>query len=182
MRSFKPSLVGIVVVALLLNVSVTVAVAQDDEASGPGDFVFVEGEEVAGLCDGLECTARHIMSDPRVSGDLDIQLDLGCSVDMVCWMGGGLTISNDDGEWDGRWVGFINDHAPGGRSHDQMMWLEGDGAYEGWSYVAVLTDLGRPGTLDEGKVGLHPGTVVRGVFYRGDLPPSVAQDTLLAAG
>lgn len=45
----------------------------------------------------------------------------------------------------------------------------GSGAYEGWSYVAVLTDYDRA------------GTDVRGVPYRGDLPPSVAQDLVTFA-
>jgi hypothetical protein len=179
MRTLRTTLAASTIVALLLSMTATAVMAQDDQMSGdPSDFVFVEGEEINGACGNEVCTAEHVMSDPRVSGELDIQLDLGCSIEMICWMGGELTITNDDGGWDGRWVGFINDDAPGGRSHDQMMWLEGDGAYEGWSYVAVLTDLARPGANQE---GLHPGTVVRGVFYRGELPPSVAQDLVAKA-
>jgi hypothetical protein len=178
MRTLRSSLVGIAVAALLSSLTASAVLAQDWASGDPADFVFVEGEEINGACDGFECVATHVMSDPRVSGDLDIQLDLGCSTEIICSMGGELTISNDDGTWDGHYVGFINDAAPGGRTHDQMMWLEGSGAYEGWSYVAVLTDLygirGGPDTPE----GLHPGTTVRGVFYRGDLPPSVA-DTLL---
>ena len=85
---------------------------------------------------------------------------------MACWMGGDLTITNEGGTWVGRWVGFINSDAQVGRSHDNMQSLEGNGAYEGWSYVAVLSDFDRPGGDRD----------ARGVVYRGELPPSVAQD------
>ena len=128
------------------------------------------GVEESGWCAEDECYATQDMSDPRVSGDLVGQLDLGCSDEMTCWMGGELTITNEGGTWDGQWVGFINDSALGGRSHDIMQWFEGSGAYEGWSYVAVLTDFDRA------------STDVRGVSYRGDLPPSVAEDVPAPTG
>ena len=164
MRTPRPMLVGTAILALLLGTLATAAMAQDDEPSpDPGDFVFVEGRETNQSCAGAACIARQVVSDQRVSGRVDVGLDLGCSDEMTCWMGGELAISNDDGTWHGRWIGFINDDSPGGRSHDIMQWLEGSGAYEGWSYVAVLTDFDRA------------GTDVRGVLYRGDLPPSVAQ-------
>lgn len=170
MRTLRTTLATTAIVALLLGLAATAVLSQDDQMSGePVDFIFVEGREINGGCAESECHSRQEMSDPRVSGELDIQLDLGCSIETICWMGGDLTITNDDGGWDGRWVGFIGEDGSTGRSHDIMQWFEGTGAYEGWSYVAVLTDLERP------------ITDVRGVLYRGDLPPSVAQDLVALA-
>jgi hypothetical protein len=91
-------------------------------------------------------------------------IDKGCRVNNTCWMGGEVTISNDGGAWQGRWVGFIVE----GVQHDHMAWLEGTGDYEGWSYVAVHRDV-------EGDRHYED---VRGILYRGDLPPSVADGQL----
>ena len=170
MRSLRLTLVGVLASTLLGGLGGAVSAQDDASPSDPDDFVYVTGVERGGSCDEGECLgAKQDMSDPRVSGALVVQLDLGCSDKMVCWMGGDLTITNEGGTWDGRWVGFINSDAEVGRSHDIMQWFEGNGAYEGWSYVAVLSDFDRP------------GRDVRGVVYRGELPPSVAQGLELPA-
>jgi hypothetical protein len=160
MRTMRTLMAGAVALALVVGVSVS-AMAQDyRSALAEGDYVFVTGVEESIACGGGACTGKYVVNDPRMSGDLDITLELGCSTDMTCWMGGGITVSNYDGAWDGRWVGFID----AGGVHDIMEWMEGSGEYEGWSYVAFFSGLDDSASGD-----------VRGILYRGDLPPSVTE-------
>lgn len=153
------------IAAVLLIAPATIATAQDGGAVlAEGDYVSFNGE-LRYVCGSDVCRFTYTMSDPRLSGDGEAPIDKGCSLDSTCWMGGEVTISNDGGAWQGRWVGFIVE----GVRHDHMAWLEGSGDYEGWSYVAVHRDV-------EGDQHYED---VRGLLYRGDLPPSVA-DGLLA--
>lgn len=152
------------IAAMLLIVPATSATAQvDGPALAEGDYVVVTGESTQVGCSLGVCRSTELVSDPRVSGDLEASLDLACSVDTTCWMGGDVTISNDGGAWHGRWVGFIVE----GATHDLMEWTEGAGDYEGWTYVRLISDADGDASWD-----------VRGILYRGDLPPSVADGLL----
>jgi hypothetical protein len=167
MRTLRRTLLGSAVVALLLSATAVSVMAQDDEPLPTSDdFVFVTGVSTSVCGDGV-CNVTDTMTDPRVSGDYVGTLDIDCSDETVCWMGG--EISHEDGSWDGRWVGFINHDTATGRSHDIMAWYTGTGPNEGWSYIGFWTDFDRN------------GWDVRGVLYRGDLPPSVAPGLMAMA-
>ena len=158
------SLAASMIAAVLLIAPATTVTAQDGgPALAEGDYVVFTGE-LTYNCGSDVCRFTYTMSDPRLSGDGEAPIDLGCSAGDTCWMGGEVTISNDGGAWQGRWVGFIVE----GVQHDHMAWMEGTGDSEGWSYVAVHSD----GDGDQRYED------VRGLLYRGDLPPSVADGPL----
>lgn len=113
-----------------------------------------------------EICAYEAMDDPRVSGEVRLRVDMDCSPETAagdfCWMGGDIVITNEGGTWDGRWVGIR--WLDG--LHEMTGWYRGTGAYEGWSYIAVVsTDVVPP----------EPSVLTRsrGVLVHGDLPPSV---------
>jgi hypothetical protein len=79
-------------------------------------------------------------------------LDLGDNVNTVGWAD--ATVEGPEGNWTGRL------YAVWKPARQLFAVLSGDGAYEGWQYVAS--------TLDDGTVG---DTEWSGVIYEGELPP-----------
>jgi hypothetical protein len=122
------------------------------------DFVIATGtSEMFGS--GPYWRGNDAMSDPRVSGDIELinNYDTG-SEDLTGVQWGQLTITNDGGTWDGEWIGFYEEG--GEDSENATAWLRGTGGYDGWSYVVNYS-----GPMSE--LG------VRGLIYQGDIPPTV---------
>lgn len=166
LRVFLAAMSATVLVAGL----VASAGAQSPEPPA-SDWAFVTGVEKEADCGEVtdDLCYTDVMDDPRVSGDARVTLDWECSPEApggnLCQMGGGVVVANEDGTWDGHWVGIIE---PDGL-HEIAAWYGGTGAYDGWSYLVFLSS----GTAEE---PLEAGVIfrIRGVVYRGDLPPSVA--------
>jgi hypothetical protein len=126
------------------------------------DFIIVTGTST--LSSGSSPAGDDSMSDPRVSGHANlINNYLIGDVDNTGVQWGQYRLANDDGGWEGEWIGFYDsttiDDLAG--IENAMAWAIGTGDYEGWSYVANYT--GDPLALD-----------VRGLLYQGDIPPTVA--------
>ncbi|MEA2025802.1 MAG: hypothetical protein U9O18_03845 [Chloroflexota bacterium] len=128
-----------------------------------GDFIIVTGSAQLSSGGGAP-TGSSTMSDPRVSGDLELinRYLTGVGLTGVQW--GLYTLTNDGGSWEGEWIGFYE--SPSGKEN-AMVWASGTGDYEGWSYVANYTENLR-------------GLDVRGLVYQGPIPPTVVLGALEA--
>lgn len=164
MRTLGRILLGGATVALLLSVTAAGAMAQE---WGEEDWVVFTGESTYACGSNGVCQFTDTMSDPRVSGDGDVRIELGCSPRTTCSMGGEVSITNDAGAWQGHWIGFIEE----GLGHDLMGWMEGTGDYEGWSYIARYIDVDGDQRYED----------VKGLIYRGELPSSVASGLVALA-
>ena len=138
------------------------AVAQD--RSGTDGPVLVSATQACAWAapgDVLTGTCTYTASDPRVTGPLTLTLVEHVGVpegdDYVQTFDGSLP--GPEGTWTGRyWVIF--DQAT------KTAWatsaLSGDGAYEGWTYVASGSDASMAGNQD-----------LVGVLYQGSPPPGM---------
>ena len=168
MRTSRISLVIAILAGGLLAGSVAGVVAQDDAERT--DFIIVTGAST--VSGGGMPTGDDSMSDPRVSGH--VQLTNNYRMDTEATAGvqwGQYTLANESGGWEGEWVGFY-DGAPCDISDEPgeenaMVWANGTGDYEGWSYVANYT--GNLFALD-----------VKGLMYQDLVPPTVVLGLLEA--
>jgi len=129
-----------------------------------GAQVAAQGTEASGVtvamddCGSLYATpivCTWTASDPRLTGRMThewVILDLGDKVNTVGWAD--ATVEGPEGNWTGRL------YAVWKPVRQLFAVLSGDGAYEGWQYVAS--------TIDDGVVG---DTDWFGVIYEGELPP-----------
>ena len=105
------------------------------------------------------------MSDPRLEGEVTITYERdgrygsGSGSNSTLWST--VTITNDDGTWEGLSIGFTDQH--GGHRHSG--WFEGTGAYEGLAYIEQLTE------PEVNSAGSRLDVV--GLLYEGELPPMV---------
>jgi hypothetical protein len=105
-------------------------------------------------------------SDPRVSGRATITVNFDAYPDQTGMPGstqvrfGEARLENDEGSWSGRFAGSL---ANGG--FVQTYWFEGDGAYEGLSYVVTA---GGNGNVWRSQ----------GLIFPGDIPPLGKGNTL----
>ena len=132
------------------------------------DFIIVTGTST--LSGGSSPAGDDSMSDPRVSGHANlINNHLIGDVDQTGVQWGQYRLANDDGAWEGEWIGFYDSTTPDDLAgfENAMAWANGTGDYEGWSYVANYT--GDLLALD-----------VRGLLYQDDIPPTVALGLLEA--
>lgn len=109
-------------------------------------------------------------SDPRVSGRALIWLDIDAFADasgsprgfQVRY--GRMRLVNPDGAWEGHFSGRLNE-----AGFSQTYWLEGEGAYEGLTYVVTAG-------------GSGPLWVSSGLIYPGappaDIPPGLLEPPL----
>lgn len=112
---------------------------------------------------------RVDMSDPRVGGDVRIEYERNGPYDNNSTLWSTVTITNDEGSWEGQDVGFVDQRG----GHHHMAWFEGVGAYEGLAYIEQLTEPEVSGGMRLDVVGL---------IYEGELPPMVLPDWALATG
>lgn len=168
-------------ITLLLSAAVSLAgsavLGQDDQPSSPtppdqvataveGTSTLV-GEAAAGMTtvDGAIVRVRDNVlitieesSDPRASGRGVITLDFDAYPDADGRPGasqvrsGEMRLVNDAGAWSGRFAGSLANGA-----FVQTYWLEGSGAYEGFSYAVTAG-------------GNGPVWRTRGLIFPGGLP------------
>jgi hypothetical protein len=129
------------------------------------DFIIVTGTST--MSAGGSPAGDDTMSDPRVSGHANlVNRYLTGDEDNTGVNWGEYTLANDDGTWEGEWVGFYespsddDDYGTPGMQN-AMIWASGTGDYEGWTYVANYT-------------GRLLGLDVRGLLYQDEIPPTVA--------
>jgi hypothetical protein len=132
------------------------------------DFIIVTGTST--MSGGTSPSGDDSMSDPRVSGHVGLTNSFltGDGLTGVNW--GQYTLANDDGSWEGEWIGIYDspgDAPCGSGQENAMIWASGTGEYEGWTYVANYT--GDLGALD-----------VKGLLYQDEIPPTVALGLLEA--
>ncbi len=133
-------------------------------ANAPGEVpVTVTGtQEILDTQGADGFVATSTMSDPRVSGDVEITWQVASQYgadenDDALY--GTVATTNDGGRWQGQWVGFVDDQ---GRHHITG-WFEGTGDYEGLRYVLQLVQRERGGLLDATGLiyqGMAPSTVI----------------------
>ena len=129
------------------------------------EFIVVTGTST--ISAGPSPAGDDAMSDPRVSGHANlINNYLIGDEDNTGTQWGAYRLANDDGSWEGEWIGFYE--PPGDEdeygtpgTQNAMAWASGTGEYEGWTYVANYT-------------GHLLGLDVKGLLYQGDIPPTVA--------
>jgi hypothetical protein len=134
------------------------------------DFIVVTGTST--MSGGPRPSGVDSMSDPWVSGQVSLTNNHKMGTDNaagVQW--GQYTLANESGGWEGEWIGFY-DGAPCDVSDEPgeenaMIWANGTGDYEGWTYVANYT--GNLGMLE-----------ARGLLYHDVIPPTVALSLLEA--
>ena len=153
MRSLKLSVAGAVTLALVGALSGAV-VAQDEAEELTGVTVTVTQRCVDVSHDGCDWTA----SDPRLPDTLDTDIFTGF-VDVVgepdagfAWIG----VSSEGP--DGGWTGHV--YALWGEPTQNFLVLSGNGANEGWQYIASGTDPDTDGDFEW-----------IGTLYEGELPP-----------
>ena len=133
-------------------------------ADAPGEIpATVTGTgEILGTQGGNGFVGTNTMSDPRVSGDVEITWQVASQYgidenDDALY--GTVVTTNDGGTWQGQWVGFVDDQ---GRHHITE-WFEGTGDYEGLRYIEQLVQRERGGLLDATGLiyqGMAPSTVI----------------------
>ncbi|MEX1345445.1 MAG: hypothetical protein AB1Z63_12310 [Candidatus Limnocylindrales bacterium] len=108
---------------------------------------------------GNELLTVEAASDPRVSGEALITVNFDAYPGPDGLPGatqvrfGQMRLENADGAWSGSFTGSL-----GGAGFIQTYWLEGEGAYEGLSYVVTA---GGNGNVWQSS----------GLIFPGDLPP-----------
>lgn len=108
---------------------------------------------------GNELITLEASSDPRVSGQALITVNYDAYPDPDGLPGatqvryGQMRLENDEGAWSGTFTGSLT-----GAGFLQTYWLEGEGAYEGLSYVVTAG----------GSGNVWPSS---GLIFPGDLPP-----------
>jgi hypothetical protein len=130
---------------------------------------------------GPDCAIAGLnlnISDPRLAGDVCIEGD-ACIEGDVCidyeeveeglglatfWSS--ITITNDDGSWQGHSVGFMDEQG----AHHHMGWFEGRDAYEGLAFIQQLTEASPVVPSAGGRLDMV------GLIYEGELPPMVIPD------
>ena len=164
---------------VLLAFGGTTAMAQSDQPESPGSTTPQQAIPVAGtstlvgqLSPGVTAIDGAIIrvrgnqlvtveetSDPRVSGQATITVNFDAYPDEAGIPGatqvryGQMRLENADGAWSGNFTGNL-----GGSGFLQTYWLEGEGAYEGLSYVVTA---GGSGNTWQSS----------GLIFPGDLPP-----------
>ena len=131
-----------------------------------GAQVAAQGTEASGVTVAMDCGSLYATpivctwtaSDPRLAGTMThewVILDLGDDVNTLGWAD--ATLEGPEGNWTGRLYAVW-----GAEPASQLFAvLSGDGAYEGWQYVAS--------TIDE--VDSSADSEWFGVMYEGELPP-----------
>jgi hypothetical protein len=108
---------------------------------------------------GNELITLEASSDPRVSGQARILVNYDAYPGPQGIPGttqvrfGEMRLENEDGAWSGRFTGSL-----GASGFMQTYWLEGEGAYEGLSYVVTAG----------GNGNVWQST---GLIFPGDIPP-----------
>lgn len=164
---------------VLLAFGGTGAMAQSEPAEPPGPEVSQQAVPVAGTSTlvgqlspgvtaldgaiirvrGNELVTVEESSDPRVSGQATISVNFDAYPGPNGIPGttqvrfGKMRLVNDDGAWSGRFTGSL-----GGSGFLQTYWLEGEGAYEGLSYVVTA---GGSGNTWQSS----------GLIFPGEIPP-----------
>jgi hypothetical protein len=163
MRTLRLSLVGTVILVLLGGTG-SVALAQESDAHvtgtiacGPaGDSTVLEDESVALYLYPGRCTVT--MSDPRVSGVMDADLQEVCFEDLnhACLFHITSVLTGPDGTWVGT-AGSIHDASL--TALPAWATLVGTGAYEGWTFTFHASNQ------------LDASAEVSGIVYEGPPPP-----------
>mgnify|MGYP001812170665 CR=1 FL=1 len=164
---------------VLLAFGGTGAVAQSEPAEPPAPEVLQQAVPVAGTSTlvgqrspgvtaldgaiirvrGNELVTVEESSDPRVSGQATINVNFDAYPGPNGIPGttqvrfGEMRLVNEDGAWSGRFTGNL-----GGAGFLQTYWLEGEGAYEGLSYVVTA---GGSGNTWQSS----------GLIFPGEIPP-----------
>jgi hypothetical protein len=132
----------------------------------PDSFSGFIQDEAAAAGSGtwsLECT--HTASDPRVTGPLMVTVIYDLSTPNGTGQGilvADIALQGPDGDWTGREYRTIIDPATG---PGRVLWiLGGNGAYEGWVYIASADFMNDAATFFDYDTS--------GVIYEGALPPS----------
>jgi hypothetical protein len=151
MRTLRMSLAGTVMLALLGGLG-GVVVAQDEAEEPTGVRVTVT----------QECADRSICiwtpSDPRLPDTLTTDIFTGF-VDVVGDGDAGFAWMEQSSEGpDGGWTGYV--YALWGEPTQNFLVLSGNGANEGWHYIASGTDPDTDGDFEW-----------IGTLYEGELPP-----------
>jgi hypothetical protein len=108
---------------------------------------------------GNELVTVEVSSDPRVAGRAVISVNFDAYPDPSGIPGatqvryGEMRLENEDGAWSGHFSGSL-----GGSGFLQTYWLEGEGAYEGLSYVVTA---GGSGNTWQSS----------GLIFPGEIPP-----------
>ena len=161
MRTISTTAISLV---LLVASATSVAAQEEEPGAERTDFVIVTGSST--MSAGGSPSGEDSMSDSRVSGHANLTNHyLYGPVDTTGVNWGEYKLTNEDGGWEGEWIGFYEEPTlevrPMVGTQNAMAWASGTGAYEGWSYVANYT----------GKI---LGLDVRGLIYQGPIPPTVA--------
>lgn len=164
---------------VLLAFGSTGVVAQPDEAEPPEVDAAQQAVPVAGTSTlvgqlspgvtaldgaiirvrGNELVTVEESSDPRVTGQATISVNYDAYPGPNGMPGttqvryGEMRLENEDGAWSGTFTGSLN-----GAGFLQTYWLEGEGAYEGLSYVVTA---GGSGNTWQSS----------GLIFPGELPP-----------
>jgi hypothetical protein len=132
----------------------------------PDSFSGFIQDEAAAAGSGtwsLECT--HTASEPRVTGPLMVTVIYDLSTPNGTGQGilvADIALQGPDGDWTGREYRTIIDPATG---PGRVLWiLGGNGAYEGWVYIASADFMNDAATFFDYDTS--------GVIYEGALPPS----------
>jgi hypothetical protein len=141
-------------VVICMSVGTVVAVAQD-ESGGVSVTAFQECRYVSG---NVPFPCAITASDPRLSGEASLVFSGGRGEDaeeatFVAWTD--TTLEGPEGSWSGHH--YIPWDADGAYP---FVVLSGEGAYEGWVFIAS--------GIDPEADGVHDLT---GVLYEGPLPP-----------
>jgi hypothetical protein len=170
---------ALIVVGVALMPDGAAVVAQQDPS--PEGAVSVRGTStlvgqldpgVTTLDDGVVRARGNVLvtleeaDDPRASGQAIIRVNIDAypgadgtaAVAQVRF--GEMRLENDEGAWEGWFMGRLN-----GSGFTQTYWLEGEGAYEGLTYVVTAGG--------DGNVWLSDGLI-----YPGDVPPSGSENRL----
>lgn len=163
----------------LLAFGGTAVLAQPDQPEPPAREVMQQAVPVAGTSTlvgqlsagvtaldgaiirvrGNELVTVEESSDPRVSGRALISVNFDAYPDPSGIPGatqvryGEMRLQNEDGAWSGHFTGSL-----GGSGFLQTYWLEGEGAYEGLSYVVTA---GGSGNTWQSA----------GLIFPGEIPP-----------
>jgi hypothetical protein len=163
----RTALATILTLAVLCTCAIAV-VAQETEPI-PEETVMVRGTQqwIDEIGESGDWTARwEGMSDPRLDGEVVFDFTSAYEASdeppdavqspQVIWST--VTVTNDEGSWHGRSIGFESERGV----LRQVGWLEGDGAYEGLTFIEQF----------EWPESLGRSDVV-GILYEGELPPTV---------